>query len=143
MAKEKKTKAVKASKAASEKLERTYNIPLRKEWLKVPKYQRAKKAVTALRQFLSQHMKSKDIRIGRELNKALWARGIQSPPHHVRVTAVREDDKVFAELFGVKVEPAKAAKKAPDKKQAAESEAEVTAELAGEEEKPAEAKAQG
>ena len=50
--------------AAAEKkpeivLERTYNVPLRKEWLKVPKYKRAKKAVTALRQFLVKHMNPK------------------------------------------------------------------------------------
>ena len=39
------------------KIERTYNIPLRKEWLKKPKYKRAKKAVTALKEFLSRVMR--------------------------------------------------------------------------------------
>jgi ribosomal protein L31E len=36
-------------------LERTYNVPLRREYLKVPRYRRAKKAVTALKEFVSKH----------------------------------------------------------------------------------------
>ena len=49
-------------------LERTYNVPLRKEFLKVPKYKRAKKAVTALKQFLVKHMKSDNIKIGNKFS---------------------------------------------------------------------------
>ena len=47
-------------------LERVYNVPLRKEFLKAPRYKRAKKAVTALKQFLVRHMKSDKIKIGNE-----------------------------------------------------------------------------
>ena len=46
-------------------LERLYNVPLRKEFLKVPKYKRSKKAVTALKQFLSKHMKSDKVKVGK------------------------------------------------------------------------------
>jgi large subunit ribosomal protein L31e len=84
-------------------LERTYNVPLRKEFLKVPKYKRSKKAVTALTQFLAKHMKTdiKNVRIGNYLNNSIWAHGIKNPPHHVKVL-VTKDDKgmVYAELPG-------------------------------------------
>ncbi len=85
--------------------ERTYNIPLRKEWLKTPKYKRAKKAVTAIKEFLVKHMKSDNIKLGKLLNLDLWKHGIKNPPHHIKVTAIKEDDgTVKAELFGKKYE---------------------------------------
>jgi len=85
------------------KIERVYNVPLRKEWLKVPKYKRAKKAVAALREFLQKHMKSENVKLGPELNKIVWVHGIKNPPHHVKVTVIKQDDgRVDAELFGYK-----------------------------------------
>ena len=88
-------------------LERTYNIPLRKDFQRAPKYKRAKKAVNSLKEFLQRHMKSEDIRIGSSLNEKLWVHGIRNPPHHIKVTAVKADDgTVRAELFGA-VAPAK------------------------------------
>jgi len=91
-------------------LERTYNVPLRREWLKAPKYKRAKKAVTALRQFLIKHMKpglDKDgkykFKIGKQLNLHLWKHGIKNPPHHVKINVTKDDDGVVkVELFGHK-----------------------------------------
>jgi len=85
-------------------LERTYIIPLRREWLRVPKYRRAKRAVHAVQNFLKRHMKAKDlenVKLGRFLNEAIWARGINNPPHKIKVN-VNKDDKglVFAELYG-------------------------------------------
>lgn len=107
------------------KIERVYNIPLRKEWLKVPKYKRAKKAVAAVREFLQKHMKSENVKLGPELNKLVWIHGIKNPPHHVKVTVVKNDDgRVDAELFGYKTKPAQASKtvkKAPAKVQAQSS----------------------
>ena len=74
-------------------LEREYNVPLRKEWLKVPRYKRAKKATKALREFLARHMKTdiKNVKIGKWLNIALWKRGIKKPPHHIKVKAIKDD----------------------------------------------------
>lgn len=91
------------AKTEIKNLERTYNVPLRREYLKAPNWNRTKKAVSALRQFLSKHMKSTDIRLTNTLNKELWKHGIKNPPHHVKVT-VSKDDKgvVMAELFGAK-----------------------------------------
>ena len=89
-------------------LERTYNIPLRREWLKVPKYKRAKKAVAAIRKFLKRHMKAKsekDVKVGKYLNLQVWEHGIRNPPHHVKVNVVKDDKGVVtAELVGAPVE---------------------------------------
>lgn len=94
------------------KLERVYNVPLRKEFLKVPKYKRSKKAVTAIKNFLTRHMKSENIKIGKELNRKIWEKGIKNPPHHVKINAVKEDDVVYADLFGFDAEPKKEETKA-------------------------------
>ena len=86
-------------------LERTYTIPLRKEYSKVPGWRKTKKAVTALKQFLSKHMKSEDVKLGKALNDNLWKNGIKNPPHKVKVSVTKDDKGVVnAELFGVKVE---------------------------------------
>lgn len=83
-------------------IRRTYNVPLRKGFLKVPKYKRAKKAVNTLRAFLIRHMKSEDVKIGKQLNNYIWRHGIKNPPHHVKVDVVKEDDgTVLAELAGI------------------------------------------
>lgn len=85
--------------------ERTYTIPLRREWLKSPKYRRAKKAVAAVKQFLIKHMKSEDIRLGKHLNEELWKNGIKNPPGKVKINVIKDDkDVVRAELFGKKIE---------------------------------------
>jgi large subunit ribosomal protein L31e len=81
-------------------MERTYNIPLRKAFLKAPKYLRTNRAVREVRSFLKRHTKSTNIKLGEELNKVLWARGDSKPPHHVMVLAKKEDDVVYAELTG-------------------------------------------
>jgi len=83
------------------KLERTYNVPLRKSFVNSPKYKRAKKATTSLRKFLVKHMKSQDIKIGQHLNEHIWRHGIKNPPHHVKITAIKDDDGIVkAELEG-------------------------------------------
>ncbi len=75
---------------AKAELERVYNIPLRKSFIDTPKYKRAKKAVSAVKTFLKKHMKTEEVRLGQELNKKIWARGMKNPPHHVEVKVVRE-----------------------------------------------------
>lgn len=86
-------------------VERTYIIPLRKEWLKSPRYRRAKKAVTAVKGFLIKHMKSDDIRLGKHLNEYLWKHGIKNPPGKIKVNVLKDDKNVVrAELFGKKID---------------------------------------
>ncbi len=97
-------------------LERIYNIPLRREWEKAPRYRRAKKAVKAVKEFLARHMKVYDrdlekIKIGRWLNMHIWQQGIKKPPAMVKVKATKEGDVVRAEL----VELPKKAKREAEK----------------------------
>jgi len=97
-----------AAKKEEKVIERTYNVPLRKEYQKVPRWKRTKKAVTALRQFLQKHMKSDNVKLGKELNEKLWKHGIKNPPHHVKVTVTKDEKgEVKAELFGVEKKVAK------------------------------------
>ncbi len=116
-------------------VERTYVVPLRRGFLKSPRYKRAKKAVRVLREFLVRHMKSEDVRILSELNVAIWHHGIKNPPSRVKIN-VKKDDKgvVTAQLFGIPFEKPVAKKKAPAKKAVAEAEVKS--------EKPAEVKAE-
>ncbi len=96
----------------AENIERTYTIPLRREYLKVPQYRRTEKASRALREFLVKHMKSENIRIGRFLNEHLWMHGMKNPPHHVRVNVVKiPEGTVYAELFGKPLKVGKEEKK--------------------------------
>jgi len=91
--------------------ERTYNIPLRKEWLKVPGYKRTPKAIRALREFIQKHMKSDNVKIGKFLNKEIWKNGNRNPPHKVSVVARHMEEKdekfVHVELVGAPVEEKK------------------------------------
>jgi len=74
---------------------------------------KANKAIRAVKAFLEQHMKSSDVRLGPEINKYVWSRGIRRPPHHIKVFAFKDaDDVVKAELEGHKwVEPVRPEKK--------------------------------
>ena len=82
-------------------MEREYVIPLRKQILHVPKYRRASKAVKTVKEFLVRHMKTKEVRLGQELNMHLWSQGIRNPPTRVKVKVVKGDDNIAkAELIG-------------------------------------------
>ena len=109
------TEGIIMAKTETKILERTYTVPLRREYLKAPNWNRTKKAVLALRQFLMKHMKSEDVRLSTTLNNELWKHGIKNPPHHVKINVMKDDKGVVkAELFGVKAEEPK---KAPAKKE--------------------------
>lgn len=101
-------------------VERTLTINIRKEVHKVPAYKRAKKAITAIREHLMQHMKAKkeDVKIGKYINLKVWEHGIQNPITRITVVA-KKDDKgiVTAELPNIPIKKEKPAteKKAPAK----------------------------
>ena len=77
---------------------RTYTVPLRKEYLKTPKWRRAEKAVSTLRSFVERHSKVEDIKIGKWVNESIWKRGAKNPPSRVRVDVKRVEDIVTVEL---------------------------------------------
>lgn len=78
--------------------ERIYIIPIRREWLKVPRNQRGKRAVGAVRNFLSKHMHSDDIKLSQKLNEMIWKSGIKRPPSRVKVKVSVKDGVVTARL---------------------------------------------
>lgn len=85
-------------------LERVYNVPLRKEFLKAPNWKRTPKAVKALRKFIVRHMKSDKVLLGKYVNLHLWHHGMKNPPHHVKVNAVK-DDKGIVKVELVELSP--------------------------------------
>src|SRR3989338_7959019 len=106
-------------------LERVYNVPLRKEYMKAPNWKRTPKAVKALREFISKHMKSENVIIGKYANQLLWKNGIKNPPHHIKV----KDDKgkvmvELAELPGKAKREAEKLKESEKKKEAKKEETE-------------------
>jgi large subunit ribosomal protein L31e len=78
--------------------EQIYVIPLR-DVQHTPRWERGKRAMKAIRDFLAQHMKSEEIRLDQSINEAVWARGSHKPPSRIRVRAMKfEDGQVEAEL---------------------------------------------
>ncbi|MEM4396185.1 MAG: 50S ribosomal protein L31e [Candidatus Woesearchaeota archaeon] len=79
--------------------EQIMNVPLRKEFLKAPRWNRTKKAVIALRQYIAKktRVEPKNVKIGLFVNELMWERGIQKPPHHVLVKVLKENDVVYVE----------------------------------------------
>jgi len=94
-------------KKAEKVLERIYVIPLRRGWLKAPQHRRAKKAVRLVKEFLAKHMKVENRNLSRVkldlwLNRALWSRGIKSPPHKITVKAIKDSNgDVYVEFVGL------------------------------------------
>lgn len=96
------------------KIERIFNVPLRKGFLKAVRYKKTKKAMTTLKEFLAKNMKVEmsEVRVGKKLNLKVWERGIKNPPHHVKVTAIKGDDGIVrVELFGNKYDELTAAER--------------------------------
>lgn len=93
-----------AEKKSITGIEREYTIPLRNKVMVVPRYKRAKKAIRTIREFLVKHMQVRDrdlnkIRLDKYLNQMIWRRGIQTPPHKIRVKAIKEGDIVRVEAY--------------------------------------------
>lgn len=80
-------------------LEREYVVPLRREWLKVPEYKRANKALKGLKQFIARHMKIYDrdlrkVKVDIILNNELRWRGMRKPPAKIKVKAKKFDNGI-------------------------------------------------
>jgi len=128
--------AKKKTKEIPIELEREYIVPLRKSWLKVPRYKRAPRAINAIRQFIAKHMKVeerdiKKVKIDKWLNQEMWFRGIKKPPAKIKVKAIKKEGVVTVALvdlpdkvkFAIAREKKKAeavAKKKAEKKKAEE-----------------------
>ncbi len=84
-------------------IKRTYNIPLRSGFRFKAKHKRAKVCIRVVKDFLKKHMKSEDIRLGKQLNEDVWKHGMKNPPHHIKVDVIKDKEGIVkAELFGHK-----------------------------------------
>jgi large subunit ribosomal protein L31e len=101
-------KASKKGKKVESKveIEREYVVPLRKGFLNVPHYRRAKKAVKVLKEFMVRHMNVRDgdtrkVKVNIHLNNEIWFRGIKKPVSKIKVKAKKIDGIVYVELVDV------------------------------------------
>ena len=78
--------------------EKIYTVPLRKGFLKAPKYARTGKAVKVLKSYLLKHLK-KEVKIGKHLNLELWKDGRKNPPGKIKIRIDEIGDKTIAELI--------------------------------------------
>ncbi|MBU2634383.1 MAG: 60S ribosomal protein L31 [Nanoarchaeota archaeon] len=74
-------------------MERLYTIPLRKAFLKSPRYKRTAKSIRTVKIFIQKHMKNEDVRIGKYLNLEMWKHGRKNPPSKIQVKATTEKTK--------------------------------------------------
>lgn len=89
----------------SQAQEREYIIPLRKEFLKVPRYKRSQRAIKTIKEFIAKHMKvperdTKKVKLDIYLNNEIFFRGMKKPPAKIKVRAKKEGEIVqvsFAE----------------------------------------------
>ncbi len=86
-------------KKQENKLEREYTIPLREKSRVVPRYKKTPKAIKTIKEFLAKHMKVENrdlnkIKIDKDLNQFLWARGIRKHPSKIKVRTVKEGENV-------------------------------------------------
>lgn len=90
----------------AETLEREYTIPLRRHWMNAARYERTRKAVKAIKEFVAQHMKITDrnldnVKLDVDFNNEVWYRGTKSPPTKVKVKVRKEGEiahVTFAEI---------------------------------------------
>ena len=88
-------------------MERIYNIPLRKEFQKAPRYKKSGKSIRAIKEFILKHTKAKEVKIGKYLNELVWKNGPKNPPHKVNVKVTKEEDIAKVELVDAPVEEVK------------------------------------
>ncbi|KAL5032229.1 60S ribosomal protein L31B [Batrachochytrium dendrobatidis] len=86
---EKAQKTTKKS-ALNEVVTREYTIHLHKLVFGATFKKRAPKAIKAIKTFATRAMGTSDVRVDPSLNKHIWANGVKSVPHRVRVRLSRK-----------------------------------------------------
>jgi len=84
-------------------IERVYNIRVTQAIKKAPRWRRAKKAVSLVKEFLKRHMKTEEVKLGKELNEYIWKNGGKNPPTYYRVKVIKKDNIAHANLLGAKI----------------------------------------
>jgi large subunit ribosomal protein L31e len=78
-----------------EPLTRTYVVPLRRAF-EAPPYRRTKVAIRLIKEFAVRHMKATEVKIKKDVNEHIWARGIKKPPRRVKLEMKRDEDGIVA-----------------------------------------------
>ena len=87
--------------------ERIFTINLRKATLEARRWEKSKKSVAVVRNFLKKHMKTDEIKIGKSITEKIWSGGNQNPPSKIRIRAIETEEgedkikMVRAELIDV------------------------------------------
>jgi large subunit ribosomal protein L31e len=74
--------------------ERVYNVPLSRVLIS-PVKKRTPRAMHVLKAFVTKHMKPESLVISDEVNTALWEKGIEGAPHHLRIRAAKGKDNTI------------------------------------------------
>jgi large subunit ribosomal protein L31e len=85
-------------------IERVYNIRVTQAIKKAPRWRRAKKAVSLVKEFLKRHMKTEEVKLGKELNEYIWKNGGKNPPTYYKIKVVKKDNIAYANLIDAKIE---------------------------------------
>ena len=110
-------------------LERVYNIPLRKKYMRAPRWKKTNRAVKAIREFAMKHMKATEVKIGKHANLEMWKHGIRNPPHHIKVNCKKDNEGIVqVEIVGAPEDKPKA----PPNKTEKETEIQIKDALGGE-----------
>ena len=87
--------------------EKIYTIPLRKYFLRAPKYKRTERAINAIREFLMRHTKAEQVKIGKYLNLEMWKHGRKNPPSKIKIKVLKQDNIAKVELIDMPFEEIK------------------------------------
>ncbi len=90
--------------------ERIYTVPL-KEARNAQRYRRSEKAMMVLKAFAVRHMKAASVKVENDVNHAIWARGIKTPPVKIRVKMTKDDEGLVT-ISMADIDPKAEAKKA-------------------------------
>jgi len=85
---------------------RDYTIHLQKRVQTVSFKKKAPRAIKEIKKFATQMMKTADVRLSADLNKAVWAQGIRNVPPRLRIrlSRKRNDDEEAKEKLYTLVE---------------------------------------
>ncbi len=81
-----------AAEEGSEVSEERILVVNLKKLVWVPRTQRAPRAVRLLRSTVQKATKAEKVEVSNEVNELIWSRGIEKPPHKVRVKLVKDEE---------------------------------------------------
>jgi len=72
---------------------REYTINLRRGFINVSRFKKAKRAINEIKKFVLRHTKCKEVWISPEVNQVVWKRGIRKPPAKIRVKVEFDENR--------------------------------------------------